>query len=431
MHINNVLIENFSCRLKNIITYLREFHANSGTWVFAATALNKTVMFLIKVFVLVYVEKEIYGQLTYANTIIMFIIPFVGFGSPIGLLRFGSITSNKNEQKRIENYTFSMGIINTILLILMVLPFFNLLSKGDNTVFFFLCILLIRVISLFLYSHQTSKLRVEFNNKEFGQYDMINSLLLFALGFLMTYYFHSTGYLLALGLAPLFAYIGYGMIKGFPSWQFNFNFDFKKKDFWSYSLFSSFSTIVSQMVFLVDIFLIGNILNNEAVAEYNAAGLIPLNILMLPVIFMQTDFAKIAHNYKNKRYLKSYYKKYLSLFVPLSVIILFLGFFFGEQMFSLLGKDYHPYNLFMYLLFAVSISILFRVPLGNMISAFGKARFNTISAIITLVVAIVLNLIFIDKYGLTGAAWATCISLILSSILNLAYFIWYIKYECE
>lgn len=185
------------------------------------------------------------------------------------------------------------------------------------------------------------------------------------------------------------------------------------------------------MVFFIDIFLIKQMLNNEAVAEYNVASLIPMNILVLPVIFMRTDFTKIASNYKNRAFLKQYYTNFLWIFFGISIVGMLIAYFLGEWMFSFIGDEYQPFEIFMYLMAAVCISIMFRVPLGNMIAAFGKADFNTFTGVVTLVAALILNLVLIPSYGLLGATWATCISLVLSSAMNLVYFIWYLKYECE
>lgn len=417
--------------MKNVITFLKDFHANSGSWILSATLFNKLILFLIKVFVIIYIEKAVYGQVTYAISVIMFFTPFVGLGSPAGMLRYGSITENEEERKKVIDYSFSQGLINTSLIILLAIMSIRFFSKDDDRVFLFLSILIIRILSLFLNAHQSAQMRVDLKNKRFGQYDMFNSIALFVLAFVLTYLFHAIGYLVALVSAPILTFLIYSFLYGFPRWDLHWEFPFSKKEFWSYSLLTSFSAIVTQMVFLVDIYLIKNMLDNEAVAEYSVASLIPMNVLVLPVVFMRTDFTKLASNYKNRKFLKNYYVNYLWLFFGVSVLGFLISYFWGEWVFSFIGDEYQPFDLFMYLIFATCISIMFRVPLGNMISAFGKAQFNTVSGVITLIFSIILNLVLIPKFGLKGAAWATCMSLIISSILNLGYFIWYLKYECE
>lgn len=417
--------------MQGIINFLRDFHKNSGSWIMLATFFNKFILFLIKVFVIVYIEKEVLGQVVYSVAMIAFFTPFVGFGAPSGLLRFGSIAKNSENRKEIIDYSFSQGLINNFILILIILPFIPLLSKSDETIMLFLFILLGRVLGLYLNNFQSAQMRVDLKNKRYGQYEIFNSLVLFVLAFSLTFLFNAVGYVVALVVSPILAFIIYGYLFGIPKFNLKWKFDFKKKSFWYYSFLSSFSGMASHMVFFIDIFLIKQMLDNEAVAEYNVASLIPMNILVLPVIFMRTDFTKIASNYKNRAFLKQYYTNFLWIFFGISMVGMSIAYFFGEWMFSFIGDEYQPFEIFMYLMAAVCISIMFRVPLGNMIAAFGKADFNTLTGIVTLVAAIALNLLLIPSYGLLGATWATCIALVLSSIMNLIYFIWYLKYECE
>lgn len=432
--INDTILSTFALfnfSMQGIINFIKDFHKNSGSWIMSATLFNKLILFLIKVFVIIYIEKEVLGQVVYSITMIAFFTPFVGFGSPAGLLRYGSIAESDEERREVIDYSFSQGLVNTFILILLIVPFLSFLSKGEEATMLFLCILLGRVLALFLNNHQSAQMRVDFQNKRYGQYDMMNSITLFVLAFALTYLFQAVGYVVSLVIAPILTFIIYSILYGAPKFNLKWNFNFPKKSYWIYAMLTSFSGVVSQMVFFVDIYLIRDMIDNEAVAEYNVAGLIPLNVLVLPVIFMRTDFTKIASNYKNRAFLKNYYINYLYLFLAISIAGMLVSYFLGEWLFSFIGEDYQPFEIFMYLMAAVCISIMFRVPLGNMISAFGKARFNTISGVITLVFAVVLNFLFIPKYGLLGATWATCISLIISSVLNLAYFIWYLKYECE
>ncbi len=75
----------------------------------------------------------------------------------------------------------------------------------------------------------------------------------------------------------------------------------------------------------------------------------------------------------------------------------------------------------------VASTFLFRVPLGNMLAAVGKAKWNSYSALIMLLINLILNYILIPKYGIAGAAYATVISISLSSIVSMILFIKYLK----
>lgn len=187
--------------------------------------------------------------------------------------------------------------------------------------------------------------------------------------------------------------------------------------------------MLTETVFIVDTVLIGLLMNDTSVAEYNVAGLIPINILILPIIFMKTDFPQIARNFKNRNFLKNYYQQFFILFFIICLVGMLLAYFLGHWVLSFFGDEYQPYSIFIILMLGASISILFRIPLTNMIGAFGKTRFNTITGFITILLDIALNLYAIPRFGLTGAAWATTSSLILSSFFSLIYFFYYLRNE--
>ncbi|MGI9525951.1 MAG: oligosaccharide flippase family protein [Weeksellaceae bacterium] len=417
--------------MKSIIQFIKDFHSNSGSWIASATLFNKLILFLIKSFILITIEKEVYGQITYSITLIAFFSQFVGLGSAAGMLRYGAISKSADERQKIIDYSFSQGLVNTLLIMVMVVALLPFLPNQEDGVLLFTGILVFRIMGMFLNVHQSAQLRVDDKNKLYGQYDITYSILLLILALSLTYLFGAMGYLVSLVSAPIINFLIFSFRYGFPQWNLKFNFDFNKRRFWSYSFLSSLSGVVSQTVFFIDILLIGMLLGDVYVAEYSAASLIPLNILLLPNIFIRTDFTKLAVNYKNRAFLKNYYFNFLKLFSLITFLGMLVAIFLGEWMFSFLDKDYSPYTLFIYLMAISSISMLFRVPLANMFSAFGKARFNTITGISVLIISVILNYIFIPLYQLEGAVLATGIALVSSSIIYLVYFLWYLKNECE
>lgn len=413
--------------MRSLIRFIQDFAKNSGGWVFSALVFNKLILFIVKAFVLLYIEKLVYGQITYAISLIAFFTPFVGFGTPAGLLRFGSITESDTEKEQLTNYAFSTGLLNSFLLILISLPFLFFLDKGEIIVLYFSLILTGRILGLFLYNMRSIQFRIMDKNKLFAIYDLCNSLSLLVLAFSLTFFFKAFGYIAALCIYPVINFFTFSFIFGFPRFRFSIPSIFNQKSFWSYSLLSSFTNVITQWVFAVDILLVGNLLGNSATAEYNAAALIPINLLFLPTIVMKTDFPKIAKNYTNAAFLKNYFKNYLILFSLICLALMAGAYFFGEWLFSFLGKDYSPYSLFMVMMLGTCPALLLRVPLTNIISALGKVKINSITGILTLAIDVALNLLLIPKYGLMGAAWATAISLLLSGIMTLIYFIFYLK----
>ena len=102
--------------------------------------------------------------------------------------------------------------------------------------------------------------------------------------------------------------------------------------------------------------------------------------------------------------------------------------FLGDFIFSVFGNEYMSVKpIVTILLIMVTISFAIRSPLGNMLSAVGKAKWNSYASIVLLILNILLNLILIPKYGLFGAAYATLISISAGSLIYLVLSIAYIR----
>lgn len=415
--------------MRRIVSFLNDFYRNSGFWIGGATMINKLILFVISAYIVVLIPKTTFGELTYVLSVVGFVSPFGGLGVASGLLRFGSIAADDVVRKRMVSYSFWVGSLQTWILIGGLMAWFYFLMNDSANTMLFLCILSFRIYGLFVFSIQCVNLRIHEKNRWFSWYEIANSVGLLLMVWVLTTNYSAVGYVWAMAISPLLVFGVSCVFFGFPKWNIRWGFKLSFREFWKYSLFSSFANVVSQLVFFLDIFLIDYFLTKDDVAEYRVAALIPINLLILPMIFMKTDFTKISKNFRNRTFIATYYSNYFLLFLVISVLGLIFSYFVGEWMFGFIGAEYQPFRLFMILMLGACSAMLLRVPLGNMIAAFGKIQFNTVSALVTILIDFVLNILLIPRYGLEGAAWATSFSLLLSGLFNLGYFVWYLQKE--
>jgi O-antigen/teichoic acid export membrane protein len=203
----------------------------------------------------------------------------------------------------------------------------------------------------------------------------------------------------------------------------------KKSDYAKYGVFAGLGNIASQMAWQLDTVMIGILLaNSTLVATYKVAALIPFSLIFIPTVFMQTDFVYIAENHKNRKYLINYYKKYLLVFSLITTVILVAWYAFGGMIVRLFGPDYiEARSLINILMINVATTFLFRVPLGNILAAVGKAKWNSYSAVAMLLFNLLLNYLLIPRLEVFGAAYATVISISVSCIIALVLFVTYLK----
>lgn len=392
----------------------------------------KLVNFLVSVIVIWLISKEEYGLIAYGLTILSFLAPFVGAGVHQGLARYGSISKSQSGKKILFRYAFKKGLQYTFILIVLVLAFSPFLNKILPGSAIYLAILSFQLLSLFLLQMIQIYCRLLYFNKLFAQIDMINSLFLLISVVILCTLFGGIGYVVSLIAIPLLSslYFIY-RLKPYQASGLTLNdLRINKIDFLSYGLYLSVGSVIAQLLFAVDIIIIGIVLKNaEYVAQYKASNIIPFSFLIIASAVMATDYVKLARaSEENTSFLKSYYLNYLKLFGLLGLVIVLFFYFSSNWLMHIFGAQYdgHPYLMFIFSVGVVG-GIMFRIPMGNILSAIGWPKTNALFSIIVFLINIVGTYYMVLAYGIEGAAITTSALMWLSGLLSLGAFIYYLK----
>jgi O-antigen/teichoic acid export membrane protein len=408
----------------------KAFQKRGGFHIFLSTILLRIIQFVLGILIIRLLSKEEYGNLSYAMTITQLIIPFSGAGLYLSLLHFGPIQNKFMNKVKLFNFTIRRGFIYSLAVMLLMLGLAELVAiRMPGSVTYFR-LFSIYVMSYYLFYTAVSFLRVLKKNKGYAASLLLNSILVFILSFLGICLSKGIGYTIGFSIAPAIAaivvYISIGKkekidIKLFERVK---ELPVKVSEYTKYGVFAGLGNIASQMAWQLDTIMIGLILaQSTMVATYKVAALIPFSLVFIPSVFMQTDFVYIAENHKNRKYLINYYKKYLMIFLVITIIILSVWYVFGSFIIKLFGPDYIKIlPIINILMINVAITFLLRVPLGNILAAVGKAKWNSYSAIAMLVINLLLNLFLIPRFGIYGAAYATVISIALSALISIFLF---------
>lgn len=170
-------------------------------------------------------------------------------------------------------------------------------------------------------------------------------------------------------------------------------------------------TNISSMLFnKMDIMMIGSFINPAAVAIYNVATRVT-NYLEVPMSgIAQVIYPKIAmaNSAGTKQDVAELYEKAVGVIVALILPLVFFVFGFSEWVVVLIaGKTYaSAAPLLNILVMAVMIKPWARL-FGITLDAIGKPQLNFALLLVSLVMNIILNALFISWWGLQGAALAT------------------------
>jgi O-antigen/teichoic acid export membrane protein len=364
----------------------------------------------------------------FAYNIIIFLIPIGGFGLHQSLIRYGALVKTNEEKNSLFVYIFKKGITASLLLILLVIGVsFFINFKFENT-FTYIIILSFIILPMFLFEIIRAQFRLKHNNKAFAFTEFVHSLILLVSVVVLSYYFRETGYAIALLITPLITSALF-----FKKLNISFTSTIKLQiidfSFWKYGFFASLSNVVTQMLFVIDIILIGYLLEDTAmITNYRYISLIPFSLLFLPRVFMATDFVAFTEKIFEKKYIKSYIKSYMILFLFISVLMVVFCWLFSKEILSLLDPAFVEFtDTFLILTLGIAGIFIFRGLFGNLLSSIGKSHVNYYISTFALLLNIASNYYLIPKYGILGAAITSSILMWVTGVLSAIMF--YILYK--
>lgn len=407
-----------------IIQYIKNFLNRSGSYVFLATILGRVLSFIASWIALKFIENDALGVVLFAYNIILFVIPISGFGLHQSLIRYGALAKSSEDKDSILAYVFKKGIIACLVLITIVISISLFINfKFENTLFY-VVLLSFTIIPSYLLEIIRAQFRLQHNNKSFAFTEGVQSIILLLSVLVLSYLYKELGYAIALLLTPLLTSIIF-----FKSLNIN-NLIYKKIkvinfQFWKYGFFASLSNVVTQLLFVIDILLIGFILSNtEMVTNYRYVSIIPFSLLFLPRVFIATDFVAFTEKIYDAQYIFKYIKSYVLFFTVVSILVLLFSWLFSVEILGLLDKEFTQFSdTFIILMIGICGIFILRGLFGNLLSSIGKAHLNYYIATLALVINICANFYLIPKYGIKGAAITSAILMWFTGLLSYLLFI--------
>ena len=162
----------------------------------------------------------------------------------------------------------------------------------------------------------------------------------------------------------------------------------------------------------LDTVMLGNIRGNEAVGFYNFA--IKIKALLFSVInsFGTVVLPRLSYYYKNKKEFKLLVSKSLYFVSFIAFLLALFVFVYARKIVLFLGGNDYIYSINSVKLVAVGlIPISWTLILGQRaLTALGKDSQMLLATFVGAIIDIILNLLLLQKYGATGAAFSTVIA---------------------
>lgn len=388
--------------------------------------ISKLFNFLFRLVVAKSLGPSNYGTFSIGLAIFSVFVLFGTLGFEQGIERFFNIKKINTSEKR-DLLFFSLKIILLFSLFLAVILF--LFSReivsyftDSGELYFF-----VRILAFFLPVMILNEILVySFRGiKKIEWFVLIKQIIepITKLGLVVVFLFlgyNLFGVFMAYGMAIFLSFLVsiFLIFKIFPvKSEKNKELRWKLFQFsWPLFLFNAIYTLMGW----IDTFMIGFYIGDYSVGLYNVA--LPLaGLLIIPSNLFRGLFVPvITELYSLKKY-KEIVSNYLTLlrwfFILTFPLFIFMFVFSSELILVFFGVDYlNSVNALRVLLIGFMVCSLFGI-LGLLYNSLALSKLKFKIGIVAIFLSLILNIFFIQIYGLVGAAIATSISLFIFNII--------------
>lgn len=412
---------------ERILEYGKKLFSTGFFHIFGSNVINKILSFASGILLARILTKSEYGVYSYANTLMGFFLLVSGFGMVSGLLQVGS--EQKQEEKRLGLYRFAcrFGFVYNLLLaavILFVALVIPLPIAGSGKILALMCLY---PMAMLMRDLKTALLRAQMRNQDFSYANTFSTAAMVLLSCTLALLLRAEGLVLGQYLACILTILFIGKKCGIRiSFRKSGVDTATKRDLLGVCSISVLNDGLSELMYLLDVFILGLAVPDETViASYKVATTIPTALVFIPLSVITYVYPYFARNRTDKAWLTKNYRRLvlsmgaLNLLVGGGLILLapwLIGLVFGKVYLDSVA----PFQI---LCASYIISGTFRILSGNLLVTQRKLKFNLFVAVLSSATNTVLNVFLIQAWGSIGAALATLITVLLTSVLSTAYLI--------
>lgn len=425
------MIRTYMLKLKNLIK-------GGLGYIFVSNLVNQVIAFASSFILVRILTKNDYGIYSYAFNIYSFFALFCGLGVESACLQVCS--ENKQNVLKAEGY-MRFGLLfgsffNIILAVVIVVSaqLFSFSIEGTSELLIYFSILPILTT---IFNCIQIYYRYNMNNQVYAKNSVINTFLILIGSVAGAFVLQAKGLILFRSLAFLISIVVSVLLFHFPIREIIAAVKLsiqEKKDVIKLSLISALNIATGQLLYLIDVYVVGMVVaDSSVVASYKTATIIPNALIFIPNALIVYVYPYFANKKDDKVWVKKSFldmTKYFTLFnACLTIVLEILAPYIVVILF---GEQYSDAVMaFRILLISYFFSASFRKIIGNLLVTQRKLRVNFWVGIAEGIMNIMLNWILVHYLGAIGAAITTlCISII-SSCCLVIYFLHYLNKQIQ
>ena len=402
--------------------------------IFGANTINQVFVFASNFILIRILSKGEYGIYSYAFNIYSFFALAIGFGMESACMQ---VCSEKMKGNGDADRNMRFGILfgsgfNLILGVFIILgALFLPLPLAGVAEVLWLFALMPFVTSLFNLAQ--TYFRYQLMNVEYSKCSVLNTALILAGSVAGAVLLKTPGLIVFREAAMLVTVLLAVWIYRFPLARIlkAARISVREKiDMLKIAAISMLNIATGQLLYLIDVFLIGMLISDElVVASYKTATIVPNALLFIPTALVVYIYPYFAQKQDDKAWVKEKYfllLKYFGLFnILVSVMLIILAPLIIRILFGAQYLD--AVTAFRILSLSYFFSATFRKTTGNILVTQRKLHVNFWIGVMEGVLNIISNWFLILFMGAVGAAVTTLIICVVSSAVSVGYFVTYLN----
>lgn len=395
---------------------------------FGANVLNKIVAMVSNMIITRLLTKTEYGIYSYIFNIYSYLNLATGLGLISGAFQFGAENKGKKEEYQYYRFCLSAGLGIDMILIsgfFIVCSFWKFSFPGAEK---YLRIIVPMLLFEYIWNLLLTVLRCENRIQEYAKILNHNTILI-ACGTCFGAFFGIPGVLFGkyiaytLSLLQTFWFTKKEAKKIYCAKKIPFK---KTGNLWHYSIFTGISAALNTIIYLLDVSMIASMLKNpKEVAVYKVATLIPSALTFIPSSVVTCVLPDIVRNNRDYVWLQKNIKKYFMGLGAFNLVLCMGLILFAKGIITIIsGEQYiKAVPAFQVLVSGYLISGTFRIFSTNVLAGLRYVEYGLCISITSLICDILFNYVFIHKFGMMGAAYATFGVMTVTSIMAFGYLI--------
>lgn len=394
--------------------------------IFGSSVIVKVIGFLSSIVLVRLVSKEQYGVFTVSWNIYSIAMLASGLGAMYSMLQMAS-ENNRDAIKKtaIYSYSWKYGLMSSFIIcgiIILLGLFFPFSVKGANKLMLIMGML---PVFQFCVEYQSTYFRTERLNRLFSISNIVNVGMVLLFSVIGALIFNEKGFIFGRYIAyAILAVIGW-LIWKVPA-EFNKSSLQKKdkRDFSHIAWVSMTIAGISQLLYLIDVLVLGIVVPDETVvASYKVATIVPTALSFIPSALVTYIYPYFAENKDNPDWCIKKYRQLTIIIGSCNFVISSVLFAFAPFIIRIMYGSEYADALIPFRILSVSyfFSGTFKTIAGNLLVTQRKLKYNTFVAVLSGALNILLDVVLISNMGSVGAAYATLSIVILTSALNTGY----------